>query len=157
MKQPKQFSILAVVLYFGFFHVATAGEPDRVARSLYPLQALTCPEHLLRGCCGHYCPKPLPYVPCFSYECGKDDYCCKPCPCVPLYHGDCSPDCYCRKPCPELCRPIAADYFTCAGWSAPCANPGACDSKTPLATTPAASAHRPTEGAGVSLFFPTSD
>jgi hypothetical protein len=145
MRKLARLPFVAVVVAVGFCRV-TAAEPGGLARSLYPLQALTCPEALLRGCCEKYCRKPQPCPPCFCHGCAKDDYCCKPCPCISNYHGGCAADCYGRKPCPELCRPLFADYFTCAGQSAGCTDSGTdCWSATP-STVLSDVAGGPTEG-----------
>jgi hypothetical protein len=120
VRKTRLIAILAATVCLGIVGVASADEPTGVASSFNPLRSLTCPEALLRGCCDNYCPKPLPCVNYICCICGPDDYCGKPCPCVRCFWG-CCPDCYCRKPCPDLCRPLAADYFTCAGSSVRCA------------------------------------
>lgn len=99
------------VIAFLIAAIATAEEPRATTESLFSTRSLVCPDVLLRGCCCIYCPKPLPCVRCLCCCC-PDDYCCKPCPCVRCYQGGVC-DCYCPKPCPVLCRPIAADYYTC--------------------------------------------
>jgi hypothetical protein len=104
---------------------AAAEDAVDVPRSPYPLDALTCPDVLLRGCCNIYCSKPLPCIQPFCRSCCKDCYCDKPCPCIPVYCRGVSSYCYCCKPCPDLCRPIAADYFNCVERSAGCAHPHA--------------------------------
>jgi hypothetical protein len=109
-----------VVLASGARCALAADEPGDIQRALYPVHALTCPQYLLRGCCCNYCPKPLPCLHCFGHCCGPDDYCAKPYPCIWCYRGSCCGDCYCCKPCPDLCRPLAADYFTCAMGSDAC-------------------------------------
>jgi hypothetical protein len=125
MRQVLRTAFIVVALCSGLLRIATAEEPLGVERSIYPVRALSCPDALLRGCCDIYCPKPLPCLTCICHGCCKDDYCDKPSPCVPCYRGCSVPDCYNRKPCPVLCRPLAADYFTCAVGSAGCADLGA--------------------------------
>jgi hypothetical protein len=149
MTKLARLSVVVVGVYFGLTLAATASESDGAARSLYPSQALTCPEALLRGCCDAYCSKPQPCVSCFCRTCGVNGYCCKPCPCVPIYRTCCGPDCYCRKPFPDLCRPLWADYITCAGWGAACAHSCERPAKmAPPAIQPRAAV--PTEGSGIS-------
>jgi hypothetical protein len=150
MIKRARLSFVVVGACLGLTLVATANESDVVARSLYPSQAWTCPEALLRGCCDTYCPKPQPCISCFCRTCGVDVYCCKPCPCVPIYRACCGPDCFCRKPCPDLCRPLAADYFSCAGWCATCADSCVSPEKMALPTVPPTAAAGPTEGLGIS-------
>jgi hypothetical protein len=145
MKKMARLPFVAVLVAVGFCGVTSADESGSLARSIYPLQALTCPEALLRGCCDKYCPKPQPCLPCFCHGCAKDDYCCKPCPCILNYHGGCAADCYCRKPCPELCRPLFSDYSTCAGYGVGCTGMGT----NPYTATPPAlseAAKDPIEG-----------
>jgi hypothetical protein len=115
---------------------AAAEEPASVERPLHPVQALTCPECLLRGCCDTHYPKPLPCLHCLGHWCGPDDYCSKPCPSIWCYHRFCRTDSYCRKPCPALCRPIAGDYFTCAEGSAACAESAAQGANSLVPSTP---------------------
>lgn len=100
-----------------FLAAEEASEPQQ---PIQPLRMLTCPTDLLRGCRDLYCPKPLPCPTPLCGECGND-YCRKPCPSVRCFGGCRGADCYCRKPCPNLCRPLAADYFTCAEGSDGCA------------------------------------
>lgn len=109
MRSVAKYSLAAVLLLLS--NAALAEEPCTTSGSLLSKCSLVCPDALLRGCCCIYCPKPMPCVPCMCCCC-PDDYCCKPCPCVPCYHGGAC-DCYCPKPCPNLCRPIAADFYTC--------------------------------------------
>jgi hypothetical protein len=104
----------------GGLRSAFATEPAAAPESIYPSQQLVCPTELLGGCCGVYCPKPMPCIRCF-FGCRCDDYCSKPIPCVPCYRESCTAYRYCGKPCPDLCRPLAADFFTCAGLNADCA------------------------------------
>ena len=125
MRQVFLIASLAAILSIGLVRLSPADEPSKVAPATLPVQALICPDALLRGCCDSYCPKPLPCITCFCRSCGTDDYCKKPCPWVPCFRGCCTGDCYCCKPCPDLCRPLAADYFTCAQRSAACAESGA--------------------------------
>lgn len=114
--------LLAVALCIGLVRMACCDEPTAVAPGIYLLRDLTCPAPLLRGCCDNYCSKPLPGINYLCCICGPDDYCCKPLPCIPCFRG-CCPDDYCSKPCPDLCRPIAADFYSCNGWNAGCAVP----------------------------------
>lgn len=114
--------LVAVALCVGLFRMACSEEPTNIGPGIYPLRELTCPTPLLRSCCDNYCSKPLPGINCPCCICGPDDYCCKPLPFIPCFRG-CCPDCYGSKPCPDLCRPIAADYYSCDGWSAGCAAP----------------------------------
>jgi len=146
MTKLARLSIVVVAVCLVLTPVATADESDGVARSLYPLQALTCPEPLLRGCCDKYCPKAQPCVHCFCHGCEKDVYCYKPCPCVPTYHGGCTAGGYCPKPCPDPCRPLFADYFTCAGYGAGCtgSSTNVCKADPPTALFEAA--NDPTTG-----------
>ena len=121
----------AAALLMGLLCIAAVGDSyasdaSNATGRIYPLWMLTCPEALLRGCCDTYCPKPQPRVPAFCRGCGCDTYCPKLCPLVPHYCGGCG-DRYCAKPCPELCRPIAADYFSCAAGSAGCVEPDISD------------------------------
>lgn len=116
---------------------AAAEESDNVPRSIYPVNALTCPNSLLRACCDIYCPKPLPCIKPFCRGCRKDDYCSKPCPRIECYCRTCSSNCYCGKPCPDLCRPIAADYFVCVKRCSGCA---LSDNSSPILEVPATSA-----------------
>jgi hypothetical protein len=102
--------------------LAGANGPAGKAGPANPLHSLVCPDALLRACCPHYCPKPLPCINCFCRGCCPDNYCKKPCPCVPCYPGSCLGECFCKKPCPDLCRPLAADYFTCPKRSSGCDN-----------------------------------
>ena len=123
---------LVVPLCLALSRFAIAEEPVGVERLVYPRQVLVCPDALLRSCCDIDCSKPLPCIPCLDYGCCKDDYCSKPCPCIPGFCQSCGPDCYCRKPCPNLCRPLAADYFSCAVSNAVCAGRGASNGNLPL-------------------------
>jgi hypothetical protein len=129
MRQVILTASLAATLCIGLVRLAPADDPASIAPADLPLRALICPDALLRGCCDTYCPKPLPCITRFRRGCGTDDYCKKPCPWVSCIHGCCA-DCYCCKPCPDLCRPMAADYFTCAERSAACAKSGAFASKS---------------------------
>jgi hypothetical protein len=104
---------------------APAAEPAGGPGPAHPWQSLVCPDALLRACCPHYCPKPMPCIDYICRGCCPDSYCKKPCPCVPCYPGSCQRDCFCRKPCPDLCRPLAADNVTFAGSSAWCSAGGA--------------------------------
>ena len=124
MRQVILTASFAAAMSIGLVRLALADEPASVAPATLPLQALTCPGVLLRGCCDIYCPKPLPCFACYCRDCGTDDYCEKPCPWVPCFRGCGTGYCYCCKPCPDLCRPLAADYFTCAQRSAACACSG---------------------------------
>ena len=116
-------ALRAIVAYFAsdLSAIAALNEPAAVERRIYPLQAMTCPDALLRGCCDDLLPKAAcRALPASVVHAVEDDYCRKPCPCVPCFRGCCTTDCYCRKPCPDLCRPLAADYFTCASRGAAC-------------------------------------
>ncbi len=124
MKHVLLTASLAVAHCMGLIGVAAAEESLGVERSISPMQALTCPSALLRGCRDIYCPKPLPCISRFCHGCGKDDYCGKPIPCVPCYRGCCRPECYFRKPGPDLCRPLAAEYYTCEAGTAGCRESG---------------------------------
>ncbi len=128
MRQAILTAFLATIFNCGLTRIAPADEPTSVTPKTLPLRALTCPETLLRGCCDTYCPKPLPCVKCFYRDCGPDDYCEKPCPGALCFRGCCTADRYCCKPCPDLCRPLAADYFSCVQRSAACAESQACAS-----------------------------
>ncbi len=134
MRQVLRTASIAAVFYIGLLRIAAADELFGVERSICPVQALTCPEALLRRCCDIYCPKPLPCLTRICHGCGKDDYCGKPRPCVPCFRGCCPTDCYCRKPCPDLCRPLAADYFICDAGSVGSAESGAYGSSAALST-----------------------
>jgi hypothetical protein len=108
---------------------------DRTPKWVYP-------QTLLHGCCPIYCPKPLPHLPCWCYGCGCDDYCGKQRPNVPCYRGGCC-DYYCPKPYPCLCRPLAADFYTCAeestnctGWNSPNGHSTTLAPKGPSQVTP---------------------
>jgi hypothetical protein len=125
MKHALRSTPIAAIFAIALCGVAAAQEAAGVDRNVYPRQALTCPDALLRGCCDIYCPKPIPCVSCFSFGCGKDDYCRKPYPCIPCLNTWCTSGCYCKKPFPDLCRPLAADYFICAGWGTACGEPNA--------------------------------
>jgi hypothetical protein len=130
MRSLAKYSLAAVVLLLS--STVIADEPCTTSASIFSKCSLVCPDALLRGCCCIYCPKPLPCVPCLCCCC-PDDYCCKPCPCIPCYHGGVC-DCYCPKPCPDLCRPIAANFYTCdAGASCEGCVP-ACRVSKPLTT-----------------------
>jgi hypothetical protein len=94
-------------------HRLSAADPaSGVTPSLYSIRALTCPEALLRGCCGVYRPKPTPCIDGFCRGSGPYTYCGKPCPFAPCFRGGCGVT-YCPKPCPDLCRPLASDFFIC--------------------------------------------
>jgi hypothetical protein len=108
----------------------SAGDSGGVDSSRYPIHALTCPDALLRGCCGVYCPKPTPCITGFCRGCGPSLYCPKPCPFIPCFWGGCGVA-YCPKPCPDLCRPLAADFFVCVPSSGGGTGPAACSSATP--------------------------
>ncbi len=129
-------SIFYVTIALTFFgcaghHLLAADHSDEVASSLYPVHALTCPDALLRGCCGNYCPKPTPCIYCLCHGCGPDHYCRKPCPTIRCFQHGCGVG-YCAKPCPDLCRPLAGDFFICV--------PGCCGGAArPKATEPAVS------------------
>jgi hypothetical protein len=114
---------LFVAICLGVADRSSAQQPAAVGPNIYPYQALTCPTALLQSCCDNYCRKPLPCITDFCTARLPDDYCAKPCPCVPCYPGYCNADCYSRKPWPDLCRPLAADYYTCCSWNANCAVP----------------------------------
>jgi hypothetical protein len=122
---------LVVTFCLEMARFAAADEPASVERLIYPRQMLVCPDNLLRACCDIYCCKPLPCIPCLGHGCCQDNYCSKPCPRVPGFCQSCVKDCYCRKPCPDLCRPIAADYFSCVPLSATCAGRGASNGNRP--------------------------
>jgi hypothetical protein len=100
--------------------------------SHYRSELLVYPNELLRACCPIYCPKPQPYIPCFSSGCGVG-YCPKPLPCVGCFATGCSANCYCPKPCPNLCRPIAADDYHCAKARPDCSVSRACETNPTLA------------------------
>jgi hypothetical protein len=116
-------STLFIAICLGVATISTAQQPATVDTCIYPYQALTCPTALLRGCCDDYCRKSMPCITDFCAAQCPNDYCRKPFPCIPCYPGACDPGCYCRKPWPDLCRPLAADYFTCCGWNANCGVP----------------------------------
>jgi hypothetical protein len=113
MRQLVRTTSVAITLCSIFVELAAAQEPSSVPQSIYPWHAFVCPDALLRGCCNIYCPKPIPCIKAFCRGCCKDCYCSKPYPCIPCYCRTGTSYCYCNKPGPDLCRPIAADYFTC--------------------------------------------
>jgi hypothetical protein len=122
MSQSIQFASCVIAVCTVLVSFAAAQESDAVFPSIYPVNDLTCPNTLLRGCCPIYCPKPMPCIEAFCRGCRKDDYCSKPCSCIPCYCRTGTSYCYCGKPCPDLCRPIAADYFQCVKRCAGCAD-----------------------------------
>lgn len=139
-------TLVVVISFCCFTHCLLADDQaSGVTPSRYPIKALTCPDSLLRGCCGVYCPKPTPCVSGFCRGCGPDAYCRKPCPCIPCFRGGCGVT-YCPKPCPDLCRPLAADFFICAPRSNGCAGQGACASKASPFTAKPADADSPSKG-----------
>ena len=102
------------MLFIALSGLAAAEESAGEQRPIQSPSTATCPNALLRACCDVYCPKPQPCISSLHVVCGKDDYCRKPCPCVRCLGGCCATDSYCRKPCPNLCRPLVAEFFTCA-------------------------------------------
>jgi hypothetical protein len=116
-------TICALAFGLGVTCFLAAQPPTDFGRSIYPDQAMVRPTELLRCCCDNYCRKTLPCITDFCAVRLPDNYCSKPCPCVPCYDAPCASECYCRKQCPDLCRPLAADYFSCATCSAGCAEP----------------------------------
>jgi len=116
-------SLMLLITACGIALISRAAEPVASAGLQDANLVLVCPETLLRGCCDGYCSKTQPCVPCYRRGCGCDDYCCKPSPCIPCYRGSCVAYCYCPKPCPDLCRPLVADFFSCAAPNAPCEEP----------------------------------
>jgi hypothetical protein len=143
MRQLFRATSIVVVLCGIFVHLASAQDPAAEPRRIYPLQALTCPNTLLRGCCRVYCPKPIPCIKAFCRDCCKDGFCSKPCPCIPCFDRAGTSYCYCNKPCPDLCRPIASDYFTCVEKNTGCAaiGPGHPIEPNSSANTPTGHSH----------------
>jgi hypothetical protein len=136
---------IAAMLIASMNTVARFAQSEELAddlTSILPHTSLVCPDALLRACCDDYCPKRPPCIPCFNRCCGCDDYSGKPEPCIACYRGGCL-DCYCPKPCPNLCRPLVADYFTCAKGRAACAEPviHAAPPPAPIATEPNGAPH----------------
>jgi hypothetical protein len=114
MRRAAFLAFIAMAACVGMVHVAVGQQPNGGTTLFYPSQQLTSPEVLLHGCCDDYCRKPMPCLNDFCATPLGDVYCRKPCPCVPCFPSYCGHDCYCRKPYPDLCRPLAADFFTCA-------------------------------------------
>jgi hypothetical protein len=71
------------------------------------------PDTLLSGCCDDYCRKPLPCASPYCPACTAECYCRKPLPYAACDSFDRAADSYDRKPFPNLCRPLAAHYFSC--------------------------------------------
>jgi hypothetical protein len=121
-------ALISAQLYLGLARIASCDEPASGAPTILPLQSLTCPEALIKGCCDTYCPKPQPCITCYCPTYGANCYCRKPCPCVTCFRAVCGL-CYCPKPCPNLCRPLAADFFTCAEGRPGCAQATGCGAR----------------------------
>lgn len=135
--RPALSTLLVLTASFALVRVTAAQEPVDANRSLFPFQALVCPDKLLRACCDFYCSKPQPCIGCSSSAYGEC-YCGKPQPCIPCYGGGYAAHCYCPKPCPSLCRPIAADYFRCVDRDADCMD---CHPSRAHATCPGGPSH----------------
>jgi hypothetical protein len=130
MKSISAAFVASLICCCGTHDLPAADQTGVAKSSLYPVHALTCPEALLRGCCGVYYPKPLPCMTGFCRGCRPDNYCPKECPSVSCFRGRCGFT-YCPKPCPDLCRPLAADFFVCVPRSQRCPSPAPCASATP--------------------------
>jgi hypothetical protein len=134
--------VLAAAVSVGLAQFALAELPADGAECVYAAPQLVCPECLLRGCCNNYCGKPIPCQRPFCDFCCVNCYCRKPCPCVPCYCRSCSGSCYCDKPFPCMCRPIAADYYSCpvgcsgcAKWGCDCQNAASSDVRAETLTS----------------------
>jgi hypothetical protein len=134
-------SMALTVFCSGALQVPAADQTSGVA-SLFPSNALTCPDALLRGCCGNYCPKPTPCISGFGKSCCPDVYCPKPCPFIPCIRSGCGVT-YCPKPCPDLCRPLAADFFVCVPDDGCSAGAARCASRAILSTSESTIADSP--------------
>lgn len=137
--------ILAVGISLVYFShpLLAAEQAQSTTLQLYPVNALTCPKALLRGCCVTYCPRPTPGIRCFCQACSPVTYCKKPCPLVPHYSGGCG-IAYCPKPCPDLCRPLAADAFACVPGTCRPTGPTTC-ANTSCSSPVSASLNEPIE------------
>lgn len=120
---------IGLVVGLCWAHVAAAeSTTDERSNAELP-DKYVCSSALLSGCPGNYCAKPMPCIKAYCPGCGDDDYCCKPMPGVQSFCGPWRCDRYCPRPFPCLCRPLAADFYTCAT-----GRPGCCCSKQACTT-----------------------
>lgn len=108
----------ALVIGVCVTRVVAADSTTDESSSSAPPHNYVCPSALLHGCGCCYCPKPMPCIKPYCPQCCCDDYCCKPIPCVHCFCGPWRCDSYCPKPMPCVCRPLAADFYTCDTGSA---------------------------------------